>query len=129
MNNRPKNWINFSFELKAYIKKLGYNEKEVKSFNSDMRLYHDLDIYGDSAEEYMEVFQEMGVDMSTFRFVDFFPPEFPYPATWSKLFFGLLPERLFIDKTIYSPITFAMLEKALDAKSWSVIMPITPLAR
>ena len=40
------------------------------------RLYHDLNIYGDDAEEVMTKFSEMfDVDLSEFSFMDHFPDE------------------------------------------------------
>lgn len=44
--------------------------------NYDIRIYHDLNIYGDDADELLEKYaKEFNVDISFFKFTDYFPEE------------------------------------------------------
>ena len=58
----------------------------------DLRLYHDLKIFGDVAESYIELLQERyGVDVSKFEFGDYFPHEFMGDSTTQRVLIWLLP--------------------------------------
>ncbi|MGJ1421050.1 DUF1493 family protein [Sphingobacterium spiritivorum] len=52
-----------------------YNSTD-KALDENVRLYHDLNIYGDDAIELLNCFEEQfKVDLSRFRFTDYFPSE------------------------------------------------------
>lgn len=80
-----------------------------REIDENLRLYHDLNIYGDDASELMDRFKnEFNVDVSKFRFDDYFPSE----GDW------ILPSILhfFISRKPkeYKPITLSDLHQAVE---------------
>ncbi|QYF94621.1 DUF1493 family protein [Massilia sp. PAMC28688] len=106
--------------LMEYLKCCGTSSRVISKCTLETRLYHDLDIYGEIAEDYLEVLSEkFGVDLSGFHFDDFFPQEWPQGNSWAeslllKVFPGI--ERLYRKPKLYAPITMRMLNTALEKK-------------
>jgi len=82
----------------------------------EQRLYHDLGIYGDIAESYIEALKDnYNVDVTDFVFSDYFPDEFAGKNQLQKILFSLVP---FIrskveDQKGFKPLTFLMLKEAI----------------
>jgi hypothetical protein len=108
--------------IKLYLQFCGVREKKIATCNMGTRLYHDLGIYGEEAEDDLEVLtKEYQVDLSGFVFERYFPYEWPQGHSKIESFFlGLLPgiERLYRKPTTFLPITLAMIARAIDAKKW-----------
>ncbi|MFC7526845.1 DUF1493 family protein [Parapedobacter sp. GCM10030251] len=74
------------------------------------RLYHDLNIYGDDADELLSRFSELyGVDLSKFRFNDYFPNEGDWILPSILRLITLKPSKT------YKELTVENLEKAIEA--------------
>lgn len=76
------------------------------------RLYYDLNLYGDDAVEFLDRFMvRFSVDMSEFRFADYFPSE----GDW------ILPSilRFLMGKSqpTYRSLTLSDLQLAIDSRS------------
>lgn len=85
-----------------------------------VRLYHDLGIYGDIAESYIELLADnYGVDISSFCFEDYFPAEYPGETKFKKYlytFFPFLASRYNATRS-YQELTFGTLQKAMEQKT------------
>jgi len=102
----------------------GYKQKKIDKFSYKTRFYHDIGIMGDTAEEWLYDLKDQGVDLSSFRFDDYFPPEFPPSPMWRSIVSMVIP---FIGvphkpKDYYQPLTLKMIEEVLIAKDWNVIL-------
>ncbi|MGJ9418323.1 hypothetical protein ACHAC9_11230 [Massilia sp. CMS3.1] len=84
-------------------------------------MYHDLGLYGDIAEAYMEeLAYHYHVDMSGFEFDKFFPPEFAGKNALLAAVFSILPFAGYVARrrSEYLPLTLTMIESVLRAKQW-----------
>lgn len=85
-----------------------YNSTDIV-LDENVKLYHDLNIYGDDAIELLNCFAEQfKVDLSKFRFTDYFPSEGDriLPSLFGFLI-GKKPKE-------YKPLTLSNLNKAID---------------
>ena len=85
----------------------GYNSTD-KALDEDARLYHDLNIYGDDAIELLNCLDnQFNVDLSKFRFTDYFPSEGDriLPRVF-RFLIGKKPKE-------YKPLTLSSLNKAI----------------
>jgi hypothetical protein len=103
-----------SFE--RFIETSGLSDYFKGDRDLELRLYHDLGIYGDIAESYIETLRDnCNVDVTDFVFSDYFPEEFAGKNQLQKIIFSLVP---FIrskveDRKGYKPLTFLMLKDAI----------------
>lgn len=110
-----------SIELQEYLKHCGLSKKKIAQCTPDTRMYHDLDIYGDIAEAYIEVLiDKYHVDMTGFDFYTFFPPETFATNIFTGIYHSMVP---FVNtrarkQGIYQPLTLAMIENLLYTKIW-----------
>lgn len=110
-----------SIELREYLKRCGLSESKIAQCSGSTRMYHDLGIYGDIAEAYMEVLAEhCHVDLSGFEFEKFFPPEFAGKKVltrtllWIVLFAGSAYRR----RGELLPLTLERIDRAIRSKRW-----------
>ena len=100
-----------------FIKDSGLSDYYKSNSDLELRLYHDLGIYGDIAESCIETLNDRyGVDVSSFEFDNYFPEEFSGKSQFQKVLFSLIP---FLraskeDKSDFKPLTFLMLKNAID---------------
>ncbi len=86
-------------------------------------MYHDLNLYGDVAEGYMEVLAEhYRVDLSGFEFKRFFPLEFAGKNQLIRVLFWIVPfaGNAARKNDEYLPLTLEMIESAIRTKRWRV---------
>ena len=86
------------------------------------RLCHDLGIYGEEAEDYLEVLRtQYQVDLSSFEFTKYFPEERPYKSFAERIVFDFLPFGLWFAsrKESWQPLTLAMIDAAISTKKWN----------
>ncbi|ECG1337010.1 hypothetical protein DS259_23865 [Salmonella enterica subsp. indica] len=118
----------------CFLKKARFSGKEIALLTYDTRLFHDLDLFGDTAEDVLEILQrEFHVDMSPFKFDKYFPTELSKDVQYidklnTLLFFKLnvIARKYFIntkhkvDKIYenYAPITLRMIEMSIMKKRW-----------
>jgi hypothetical protein len=58
----------------AYLKRIGYSDRDISSYSRDTRLLQDIGLYGDSAIQELQILaKEFGVDFSGFDFDKHFP--------------------------------------------------------
>ena len=113
----------FSDILVAYLEKCGCSKRSIHKYNLETRLYHDLRIYGDVAEGFIEVLSgEFGVDISDFYFHAYFPVECPSKTFLGGILMSLTPHwirRRYVhpDKQ-FRPLTLRMIQTALIEKRW-----------
>jgi hypothetical protein len=104
-----------------YLKELGYSERHIDGLRMDSRLFHDLGLYGDSAEEDMEILQtKFGVDMASFKFGDYFPSQFEGRTKLETIIFYFIPLLAWWRRrrTSYVPLTLQMIERSMRAGRW-----------
>ncbi|EAA9518811.1 DUF1493 family protein [Salmonella enterica] len=118
-----------------FLEKARFSEKEMAFLTYDTRLFHDLHLFGDTAEDVLEILQrEFNVDMSPFQFNKYFPAEFSKDVKYidklnTLLFFKLdiLASKYFtsIKKKVdeiygnYHPLTLGMIEMSIMEKKWA----------
>lgn len=113
-----------SIELRGYLKHCGLSERKIARCNGDTRMYHDLGIYGDIAEAYMEELADhYHVDLTGFEFDKFFPPEFAGKNALLGALFSILPFAGHVarQRGEYLPLTLTMMERVIRAKQWSAV--------
>lgn len=110
-----------SIDLREYLKRCGLSESKIAQCNGGTRLYHDLGLYGDSAEACIAVLADQyHVDLSGFEFERFFPVEFVGGNVVTRTLLWLVP---FASKAVrqrgeYLPITLRMIDDAMRIKRW-----------
>jgi hypothetical protein len=104
-----------------YLRELGYSERHIDRLRMDTRLFHDLGLYGDSAEEDMEILQtKFGVDMAGFKFGEYFPPQFEGRTRLEAIVFYFIPLLAWRrrQRSTYMPLTLQMIERSMRAGRW-----------
>ncbi|MGZ3974333.1 MAG: DUF1493 family protein [Flavisolibacter sp.] len=109
--------------MKQYLRDCGEYDKKIATCHLGTRLYHDLGIYGEVAEDYLEVLaNQYHVDLSNFVFERYFPPEFPGKSKISRFLIWFFPyiRNFFGSKEEqYLPITLRMIGQAIIEKKWN----------
>ncbi len=101
----------------AFIEECGLSKYYSGKSDLKVRLYHDLNIYGDIAESCIETLRDdYSVDVSQFNFHDYFPPEFAGGSLFQRIVLSLLPclRVMFEEKRDYLPFTFQMINEAIN---------------
>jgi hypothetical protein len=81
-----------SKELHSYFKICGHSAQQIESYGMGTRIFHDLGIYGEIAEDHMVTLaNDFGVDLSAFVFEDYFPNEFAGQTTLQTWLFWVFP--------------------------------------
>ncbi len=107
----------------AYLRLCGYSSREINQWTSTTRLLHDLNIYGDQAEDDLEVMRdECGVSFENFEFSRYFPEEFSlhahllgYRSLLRAVGAGRVVARVY---AAYDPLIFNDIETALSRGHW-----------
>lgn len=105
----------------SYLRSLGYSERQIGKMTMNTRLYHDLGEYGDSAIEDMQhLADKFGVDLSSFEFARYFPPEFVGRNRLEKILISWLPfaSTIIRSRSSYRPLTLGMIDQSIRAKIW-----------
>jgi len=91
--------------LLKFVQELNPYEAEV---TAETRIYHDLNVYGDDAEEFLVAYAEMfNVNLSCFVFSDYFPDEgFPFISEILRII-------LFRPKKRYKELSVGKLEAGI----------------
>lgn len=113
--------MELSPELRDYLRYCGVSERKLARYDGATRMYHDMGLYGDVAEAYMEALAERyNIDMSGFEFKRYFPPEFVGKNTFSRTLLWLMPFAGAVarQRREYEPLTLEMIERVLRAKRW-----------
>lgn len=98
------------------------SERKILNSNSETRLYHDLNIYGDIAETFVEVLEsEYSVDLTGFVFDRYFPEEYIGNTALQAFIYQVVP---FLGKRKrnardFEPIRLSDLQIVIRNKSWS----------
>ena len=120
-----------SDKLRTYLKICGCSDRKLRKISTQTRLYHDLGIYGDIAEIYMETLEEdFSVDMSEFDFYEYFPPEFAGKTIFESYILSVIPVlRWYLEKrqNKYIPITLEMIETSMEQGFWKSPEPVQEL--
>lgn len=107
--------------LADFLRLCGLRKSRIDSCDLDTRLYHDLGIYGEVAEDCMEVLVDTyKVDMTNFDFEAYFPLEYPGKTGLSRFLLWQIPfARRFVEsKANYNPLTLRMIEAIIHSKQW-----------
>lgn len=110
-----------SAELCGYLKYCGLSQRMMARCRSDTRMYHDLGLYGEIAEGYMDALAEnYHADMSGFEFERFFPPEFEGDDSLISALLSIVPLAGYLARRRreYEPLTLATIESVLRSKHW-----------
>ncbi len=103
-------------ELKAYLAKCGVAKRIINRCTLETRLYHDLGIYGDIAEAFMEVLADSyKVDVEDFSFYKYFPAEFDGNSWLARFLTTYIPwgKRVYRSRHVYAPLTLKMVLEAI----------------
>jgi len=98
------------------------------------RLYHDLALYGEDAEYFMEDLTDVfSIDFSNFEFEKYFPYEYsPEEDGYLSLFFNFTPRDKWAfrnnGRSKYLPISLKMIDMLIKTKEWDYYL-IFRLAR
>lgn len=108
--------------IRQFLLQCGESSEKISTCNMETRLYHDLGIYGEIAEDCLEVLHtEFHVDLSNFDFELHFPSEWAQPnSRLEKILFRIFPgiDRLLRERKNYAPITLAMIDRAIRDRKW-----------
>jgi len=110
---------NISFEVVDCLKKCGVSNRLIENCTRKTRLLHDLNIYGDVAEGFIEILeQDHNVNILCFDFQKYFPEEFFGENLISKILFRMIPLAIIIEKrkSKYYPLTLTQIENAIKNK-------------
>jgi Protein of unknown function (DUF1493) len=110
-----------SIELREYLKRCGLSESKIAQCSGSTRMYHDLGLYGDIAEAYMEVLSEhYRIDLSGFEFEKFFPPEFAGKNALTRALLWIVPfaGNAARQRAEWSPLTLERIDRAIRSKRW-----------
>ncbi|QLR79678.1 DUF1493 family protein [Citrobacter freundii] len=118
----------------AFLRAARFSEKEIVTCKYSTRLFHDLNLFGDTAEDVLELLKsEFGVNMSQFKFYKYFPKEFSKDVNYIDTLDVILLFRLnFLFKKYYTvlrkkvkcvykkylPVTLCMIEASIKEKKW-----------
>lgn len=108
-----------SIELREYLNRCGLTARKIAQCSNGTRMYHDLGLYGDIAEAYMEILaNDYHVDLSGFEFEKFFPLEFLGKNILTGLFLQFIPFASYLvrQRGKYLPLTLEMLDRAIRTK-------------
>ena len=113
--------MQISTEVLQYLTDCGLSKKKLLRCKFSTRIYHDLGVYGDVAEAYMEVLEDQyNVDLDGFKFRDYFPPEY----AGNNMLMGLLLWAVpfaggYVRKqNNYLPLTLQMINTVISTKKW-----------
>lgn len=82
-----------------------------KRLDSDMSLYHDLNIFGDDADELlMQISKEFNISMSNFIFSEYFPNE---GESLTSAIFNFIKR---VKKPTFKKLTINKLQKAIETR-------------
>lgn len=118
----------------AFLRAAQFSEKEIATYKYSTRLFHDLHLFGDTAEDVLELLQsEFCVNMSEFKFNKYFPGEFSKDVSaidtldiilLFRLSFFLKKYHTELRKKVkavyekYPPVTLCMIEESIKEKKW-----------
>jgi len=106
-----------SFE--SYLQETGLIKQVKSADNLNLRLYHDLNVYGDIAESCIEHLRDKyGVDIDGFIFEDYFPSEFVGESFLESCMYSILPflRKKHDSKIELKPLTLLNIEQAMQEK-------------
>ncbi|WP_195764095.1 DUF1493 family protein [Pseudoduganella rivuli] len=107
--------------LKVWLRKCGLSNRLLNQCQLQTRLYHDLGLYGDIAETYMdELAESHGVDLSDFVFERYFPSEFPGNTWVARFLVSHMPfGRWFYERDrMYAALTLEMVLNSMISKKF-----------
>ncbi len=113
-----------SIELREYLKRCGLSERKIAQCNGSTRMYHDLGLYGDIAEAYIDVLaNHYHVDLSGFEFEKFFPVEFGGKNILTRVLLWIVPfaSNAVRQRSEYLPLTLEMIDGAMRARRWHAV--------
>lgn len=103
------------------LKNAGLSDQVIQQATFDTLLFHDLGLYGDTAWCFVEELEKT-IDMSEFRFDQFFPPEFHGESFAARIVNSLIPfaNWLYRKKKSYTPLSLRMIAKCIEKGSWDI---------
>jgi hypothetical protein len=107
-----------------FLKLGGIRQAQIEGCDLNTRLFHDLAIYGEAAEDCMKILEDVyHVDMTNFDFDTFFPSEFPGRTRLTQALLWHIPfARYFLErKVMYEPLTLAMIETVIRSRQWPIL--------
>lgn len=110
-----------SNELQDCLKHCGLSDREIAQCNPSTCLYHDLGLYGDMAEAFLDMLVEQyQVNLTGFEFERYFPPEFIGKSALARILFWIVPFAAYAARrrSRWSPLTLDMIERLILSKRW-----------
>lgn len=107
--------------VKCTLYEAGERRRRVSSAVLESRLFHDLGMYGDIAEAYLEFLREQyEVSTDNFHFDDYFPQEFIGKNWLERILFWIWPvDRKKFNASLFLPLTLRDVATAIEEGHWS----------
>jgi len=116
-----------SVELCEYLEYCGLSRRKIARCSGSTRMYHDLGLYGETAEEFLEVLRDdYHVDLSGLEFEKFFPYEFESSVFSTRIFPIFVPSVKWRRRHEYLPLTLAMMDEMMHTKQWQLVKMNNP---
>ncbi len=104
-------------DFDEYLRISGLGKALKKDKNMNSLMYHDLGIYGEIAEGYIDLLaEEYEVDVEKFNFEEYFPGEFYGKNLVHKYFFLIFPSFRKDFKLTYKPFPVHKISEAIKSK-------------
>jgi Protein of unknown function (DUF1493) len=113
--------IEASPQVRDYLRRCGLSRRRLAQCTGNTRMYHDLGLYGDIAESYMEeLASHYKVDLDGFEFDRYFPPEFVGGNALVRTLLSVVPfaGRAARQRRQYPPLTLEMIDRVMRTKRW-----------
>lgn len=111
-----------SDQVKLFLILSGLRDKTISICPPQTRLFHDLRIYGEGAEDCLEVLvTKFGVDLSGFPFNEYFPPEWPEGNSLpERILLRVLPgiEHFYRKPATFTPLPLSRIDALIHSKKW-----------
>jgi len=108
----------FDEKIYEFFTEVGYSEAKISKLNNSTRLFHDLNEYGDNADDIVNTLIKFDVDMTGFEISDYFPEEFLGNNFLTRELLSFLPRHIFLRNRHFHAFTIEMIGKLLASKSW-----------
>ncbi len=99
-----------------YLNETGLHKYFKGDESLSIRLYHDLNVYGEDAEMYLLLLRDKyKVDVSKFKFEDYFPAEFPANSFFVDSLINAIPflRKWYFKNNQFKTFTFDTIKQAL----------------
>jgi hypothetical protein len=106
-------------DLRHHLLSLGMSDKKIAQCNRDTRLWQDLRIYGEIADDFLaDLLKEYQIDMSEFNPEKYYPNEVEGKNIFmvNLIFFIPFLNDYLRSRRVFAPLTLGMIDDAINSK-------------